>query len=140
MLTSITSSIPAMSSIFFCFCFIGSPRLPRSQTSSQYVLPKALCQSAVHKVPQKCTSAACQLPYKPTLSLIIIIPFRKKACQHIPGAIRVVSKAIHADLLCFCCSKRQKDPQAAPELSGLLRVFSWCRRRDLNPHSLGTGA
>ena len=57
---------------------VNSPRLPRSQTSSQYVLPKALCQSAVHKVPQKCTSAACQRPYKPTRSLITLDHSAKK--------------------------------------------------------------
>ena len=57
---------------------VNFPRLPRSQTPSQYVLPKALCQSAVHKVPQKCTSAACQLPYKPTLSLITLYHSAKK--------------------------------------------------------------
>ena len=138
--TSSASSIPAMSSIFFRFFFIRSisPRLPRSQPPSQYVLPKALCQSAVHSFfAKKCTTAACQFPHKTALSLITLYHSAKKACQHIPGAIRVVSRAIHADLLCFCRLKKQKDPQTAPELSGPLRVFLLVQKKGLEPSLTG---
>ena len=43
------------------------------------------------------------------------------------------SDLIHADLLCFCRSKGQKDPQAAPEPSGLLRVFLLVQKKGLEP-------
>ena len=41
---------------------VNFPRLPRSQTPSQYVLPKALCQSAVHSFLQKVYNRCVSVP------------------------------------------------------------------------------
>ena len=89
---------------------VNSPRLPRSQTPSQYVLPKALCQSAVHKVPQKCTSAACQLPYKPTLSLITLYHFAKKPVNTSMGRFVSFQRRFTQSCPAFAAQKGKKRP------------------------------
>ena len=77
----------SMSSIFFRFFFIRSisPDCPAAKplhnTFFQRLYVKALCTVFC----KKCTTAACQFPHKPTLSLITLYHSAKKPVNTSPG-------------------------------------------------------